>query len=185
MAGMSANPRSDFDHDGNIDGADLDLLVAGYQRAHCTPTAPATGGGGGGGVAPTTFYAPVSTSTGTVLGTSTGAVLGTSTAATTSCEVLTHYMKIGQQNDVHDVKLLQTFLNANLGLTIPVTGVFGPMTEAAVREFQLKYHLSVLSPWVALGLPNDMTSTGYVYKTTMWMINSLLCPTANIPAPVL
>ena len=43
-----------------------------------------------------------------------------------------------------DVKTLQTWLN-DLGASLPVTGYFGSMTKAAVKQFQVQHHLSPAS----------------------------------------
>jgi hypothetical protein len=111
-----------------------------------------------------------------------GQVLG----ASTSCGIyLNDYIKLGKQNDVTEVKKLQVFLNSNLGINLPVTGYYGPLTYKAVEDFQVKYNNSVLSPWVPYGLTSDTTPTGYVYKTTQRWINILMCSTLNLPVPAL
>ncbi len=113
-----------------------------------------------------------------------GEVLGASTDD--SCKVITTYIKIGQDNNVEDVKTLQSFLNTNLGINLPTTGFYGALTLQAVNEFQLKYSDDVLKPWVDLGLhSSEEIATGYVYKTTQFTINTMLCPELEIPAPVL
>ncbi|MBU6501038.1 MAG: DUF11 domain-containing protein [Patescibacteria group bacterium] len=126
------------------------------------------GGGGGGGA---------------VLGASTtGEVLG----ASTSCGyTIGSYMKYGAKNNVDDVKVLQAFLNQELGINLPITGFFGKQTREAVKQFQLKYATDILVPWVAYGLPNAQTPTGYVYKTTKRWVNLLGCSTLDIPMPQL
>ncbi len=152
------------------------------------PTPPTGGGGGGGGSnGPVSGpSAPGFTATGG--GGSGGLILGTSTEAIptiTLCgdEVpyLTTFMRMGQNNDAREVKKLQTFLNLHLGLSLPVSGYFGLLTQDAVNAFQLKHADDVLLPWVAHGLENASTSTGYVYKTTQRMINALAC---EIPVPM-
>ncbi len=113
---------------------------------------------------------------------STGQVLG----ATTSCGLtFKGYMGVGKKNDPDQVKKLQAFLNTELGLKIPVTGYFGPLTKKAVEAFQLKYSKEILAPWLAFGLPNEMTPTGYVYKTTQRWINKIMCSTLDLPIPQL
>jgi len=117
-----------------------------------------------------------------------GQVLGvsTTTVPSASCGAyLNSYIKLGARNDPEEVKKLQVFLNQELGINLPITGYYGQMTERAARQFQLKYNIAVLRPWVIHGLPNDMTSTGYVYKTTRWWINNLMCPQLGIPTPQL
>ena len=139
----------------------------------------------------TCTYAPVgevlgaSTSTVSATGTTTpqGEVLGvsTSTEPLTCGEYLTltnslgkKYLKEGIRNDKDAVILLQKFLNEQLGLSLPVTGYFGPLTTKAVKTFQLLHKDTVLTPW---GLTNP---TGIVYKTTIARINNLKCSTLNI-----
>ncbi len=100
--------------------------------------------------------------------------------ASTSCEpLLTQYLHIGWNNDSGEVTKLQTFLNSHLGLTLPVTGFFGPMTFSAVEAFQTMYGSDVLSPWIGRadsGITGPTTPTGFVYQTTRWQINNIWCP---------
>jgi len=140
-------------------------------------------GGGGGSVVSGPFSIGfVNTNTG-------GQVLGTSTeeALPAGCELyIKTYMKMGAKNDTTEVKKLQTFLNTHMNASLPVTGIFGPLTFAAVNAFQLKHWDEVLAPWVAYGLPTDHTPTGYVYKTTKRMVNLVQCNnTVTIPKPQL
>ncbi len=158
-----------------------------------SPFVSGGGGGGGGG-----------TGSGVVLGTSTAGITGMESStvivppaeqgevlgASTSCGYyLTSYItpmwQKGAQNDPSEVKKLQAFLNAELGLNIPITGYYGPRSEAAVRQLQTKYSTEILAPWVAYGLPNEKAATGYVYKTTQRLINMLQCPSLDIPMPTL
>ena len=114
-----------------------------------------------------------------------GEVLGATTDSGT-CTMLTTYMKIGLANDPEEVKILQIFLNQHVGAMLPITGYFGPLTDAAVKKFQLQFKDQILQPWVELGMhPAQGAPTGYVYKTTQYTINKLLCPTAEIAMPVL
>lgn len=110
----------------------------------------------------------------------------TSTPAAPACTpLLTHYLRIGGENDSADVAALQHFLASNLGMSLPVTGIFDQATFNAVEQFQLTYWQQVLAPWVLYGLPTDHTPTGYVYKSTLWEINQLSCDSLNAPFPVL
>lgn len=118
---------------------------------------------------------------GSVLGVSTtteGQVLGASCSP-----ILTSYLGIGKPNPADQVIVLQNFLNGNLGISLPVTGFFGPLTFQAVKDFQTKYFSDILSPWVPYGLPSEHTPTGYVYKTTQWMVNHIACEEADPPKP--
>ena len=113
---------------------------------------------------------------GQVLGTSTTTI--TTTNETTCSEsVLTQYMRRGKKNDPEQVKMLQQFLNDEMNSNLPLTGFFGRLTENAVKAFQQKYASDILTPW---GLTEP---TGYVYKFTLWKINSLICATLNAPKP--
>jgi hypothetical protein len=104
------------------------------------------------------------------------AVLGASTSDETSgpsCSLyLNSYMRIGMNNDVSDVKKLQEYLNKELGLSLPITGFFGTQTDAAVKQLQAKYSDEIMKPWVDAGLETSVAPTGYVYKTTLWFINT-------------
>jgi hypothetical protein len=156
------------------------------------------GGGGGGGVVlgtSTTSGATTGQQSSTGQGSPTvvivpppeeGQVLG---ASSTCGYYLTSYItpmrQQGATNDPAEVEKLQQFLNKELNLTIPITGYYGPITEAAVRQFQIKYSTEILAPWVAYGLPNVNAATGYVYKTTQRLINMIQCPSLDIPMPSL
>ncbi len=94
-------------------------------------------------------------------------------------------MRQHQANDQAEVVKLQNFLNQELSISIPVTGFFGPITESAVNQFQLKYSHDVLAPWIPYGLPNEHTPTGYEYKTTRYKINKIYCPTYDPGFPTL
>jgi uncharacterized repeat protein (TIGR01451 family) len=147
------------------------------------------------GILNVTLGKDISSATITVAGG--GQVLGasTSTVATSTGQVLgarcglylTSYIHPYRQklNDSTQVKKLQTFLNTNLGLDLPVTGYYGKLTIAAVNQFQVKYHNEVLTPWVPLGLPTPYTPTNYVYQSTQRWINLIMCPSLNLPLPAL
>lgn len=122
-----------------------------------------------------------------------GLVLGasTTTVETAPGEVcsaagsyLRDYLRMGLRNDPEQVIKLQKFLNESLGLNIPVTGFFGPLTFNAVKQFQLANADQVLDPWVPFGL-SKATPTGHVYKTTKRWINILQCKSVDIPMPLL
>lgn len=133
------------------------------------------GGGGNGPV-----YGSFGGAHGFVLGASSSTVTGgpqTPAPSTTCSALLTTYMRIGGNNNVEDVKKLQTFLNAQLHLSIPVNGIFGASTEAAVRQFQALHPLDILHPW---GITKP---TGFVFQTTLRLINLMSCPTLDIPLP--
>ena len=99
----------------------------------------------------------------------TAPVVALTTEAPTCQPLLSAYMRMGWNNDSEEVKKLQNFLN-EYDFMVPVTGYFGPLTDAAVRAFQAKYLSDVLTPW------SISESTGFVYKTTRYKINNLVCP---------
>lgn len=100
-------------------------------------------------------------------------------SSTPACQKLRTYIKYGDMNDVSDVSLLQNFF------ALPVTGIYDFTTLKAVHEFQNAYASEVLSPWANLLGTGYGHSTGWVYRTTQWKINSMLCPAENIPFPTL
>ena len=116
-----------------------------------------------------------------------GLVLG---AATTDEEIsavcgepyLNDYLRMGHKNNPEEVKKLQTFLNKELGLTLPITGFFGKATLNAVKQFQLQNSDQILAPWLPFGLKIGQP-TGYVYKTTKRWINLMECKNLDIPMP--
>ena len=167
---------------GNQNTAESDFEIT-YSPLLPVPTpTPSSGGGGGGIISGSSAFGFVNTNptgggNGVVLGTSTEAVTGDEPLPTGCSALLTEYMRMGKKNDPAQVKLLQTFLNTNLGTTVPVTGFFGTMTTSAVDQFQLKYKDIILTPW---GLTQP---TGYVYKLTEYEINLNACSTLNAPVP--
>ena len=108
-------------------------------------------------------------------GSSGGQVLGASTCS----PLLNSYLHKDWKNDPTEVSKLQDFLNTELGLTLPVNGIFDGTTEEAVKAFQKKYWELVLKPWIGLpasGISGEDTPTGFVYQTTRWEINNIFCP---------
>ena len=118
-----------------------------------------------------------------------GEVLGVSTTAEEqACSpLLASFLSRGAGNPT-EVMSLQGFLNEHMSAGLPVTGFFGPLTAAAVHAFQKKYWEDVLQPWFAIpgsGISDADDSTGVVYKTTQWKINSIHCPGLSLPIPLL
>ncbi len=170
----------DNDGDGFIDLNDPDC--AAFIPVVPAPV-PSGGGGGNGPIVGTFGFSLPATSGGRVLGASTstdGAIL----VDDANCvPYLTSYIKFGRKNDVAQVKKLQLFLNKHLSINLPVTGFYGNLTMNAVKRFQSESWQEVLLPWVAYGLSDAHSATGYVYKTTRRHINNLNCPTLNLPLP--
>lgn len=140
------------------------------------------GGNGGGVVTPPVVPASV------------GEVLG---AATTTGELplpagctayVNTYMKKGKKNNAEEVKLLQSFLNEEIGAGLPITGFFGNLTHSAVKKFQVKHKKDILQPWIDAGFGGmdfGNKGTGYVYMTTKRAINMMKCTEIVEPMPVL
>lgn len=102
-----------------------------------------------------------------------------------SAYILTH-MKLGKKsNDVEDVKRLQTFLNEEMGSTLPVSGFFGSLTKSWVKKFQKAHRAEIIQPWIDAGhnMNGLMDGSGIVYKTTKRAINIAKCATVNEPMP--
>jgi hypothetical protein len=138
------------------------------------PTGGNSGGPGGG--------SPGGPNQGRVL----GAAIGPGDNGTACGIYLDGYVAPSGQNSVNNIVGLQMFLNDYEGDHLPINGVYDSTTESAVDAFQLKYNTDILKPWSDLGLlPNDTTTTGYVYKTTRRMINNIVCLTLDLPIPSL
>jgi hypothetical protein len=107
-------------------------------------------------------------------------VLGATTDAPQFCPSLLDYMQMGTDNDRIEVMKLQMFLNIfrNLfgGTENPVTGNFGIITDTNVKKFQEFYKDEILQPWFDEGIVGHTKPTGFVYMTTLWKINSIVCP---------
>lgn len=100
--------------------------------------------------------------------------------ASTQCPFLLDYMQIGWQNDPWEVTKLQLFLNIFKdtfgGTANPVTGEFDRVTDSNVKAFQRHYQTEILDPWYLRGIVPHFEATGFVYKTTLWKINDIICP---------
>ncbi len=118
------------------------------------------------------------------------AILGTVLGAATEKEeepcglYLLEYIKLGGDNNPEEVKKLQYFLNEYLGINLEITGVYNQATYQEVMRFQLLLNDEILAPWVEVNcLPSSNIATGYVYRTTQWKINMIVCPELNLPVP--
>lgn len=175
--------QQDNDGDGLIDSADPGCHTDGdagnsgsydpndSSEVNESAPAPTTSGGGGGGGG----WVPAIINRGQVLGTSTPQVLGE------SCGLyMEKHLRYGSsRNDTAQTLKLQIFLNKHMNAGLPTTGVFGPLTEKAVKNFQQKYIAEILAPW-GIGAP-----TGIVYLSTLRQINLIECPELTISLPPL
>jgi peptidoglycan hydrolase-like protein with peptidoglycan-binding domain len=58
-----------------------------------------------------------------------------------------HLRSGSNRNDKDQTLKLQQFLNKHGFGSLPLTGFFGPLTEAAVKKFQKTFGDDVLNPW--------------------------------------
>ncbi len=100
-------------------------------------------------------------------------------ASTDTCPFLVDYMQMGAENDPMEVMKLQLFLNIFKdmfgGTANPVTGTFGIITDTNVKKFQETFKDDILQPWFNQGIVGHTKPTGFVYKTTLWKINDIVC----------
>ncbi len=153
----------------------------GVVSADTNPTAPAPTSTGGGTSADTVtppadeddFQSGGRTTNRRNTGTSNGGVTTpagvVAGVTTTSCPLITDYLKLGGTNNPVQVTNLQVFLKNAEKLDVDVNGIFDEKTDAAVKAFQLKYIQTILGPWEAT------RATGFVYITTIKKINELAC----------
>lgn len=92
-------------------------------------------------------------------------------SASSTCEIISSYMKKGWNNDSSQVRALQTFLKNVEKINVDINGIFDEQTENAVMAFQTKHLDLVLKPWKA-SLPS-----GQVFITTKKVINQIACGT--------
>lgn len=109
-----------------------------------------------------------------------GAAVGPNGETLACAPHFTTFMRMGQVNNVEEVKKLQTYLNTFGGAKLPVTGFFGSMTDAAVKVWQTNNADAILKPWGA-----NIGATGYFFKMSQWFANKQMCPTLNAPTPIL
>ena len=154
----------DFVNQTTTTGGEVDN---GPGEVDLTPQRTSRSTGGGTRIASRTLAAP----------TPAPLVLG---AATSQCPFLVDYMQMGASNDPMEVMKLQLFLNIFKdmfgGTENPVTGTFGATTDANVKALQTHFKTEILDPWYNLGIVPHNRPTGFVYKTTLWKINSIVCP---------
>ncbi len=128
-----------------------------------SPDPSSNGGGGGGG--------------GSSGSRPRGQVLGATTTELCTWDVNT-YMRKGYRNNSSQVVILQRdLLNGYMNSGLVVDGLFGPLTEAAVKSFQVAKKDKVLTPW-GLTLP-----TGIFYKTTLVEAKNTICSDVILPIP--
>jgi hypothetical protein len=140
-------------------------------------------GGNGGSVPPSETTPPTQ---GEVLGASTSTEELPLPPECAANPYLRDYLKLGKNNDVLQVKLLQTFLNETMNAGLPVTGYFGNLTKASVKKFQKTHYDEIIQPWVNAGFSAApiKDGTGYVYKTTKRFINMSKCAAlTTLPMP--
>jgi len=98
---------------------------------------------------------------------------------TSQCPFLVDFMQMGADNEAMEVMKLQVFLNIFKdmygGTANPVTGNFGIITDTNVKAFQQHFGTEILTPWFEQGIVSHTKPTGFVYKTTLWKINDIVC----------
>jgi hypothetical protein len=104
------------------------------------------------------------------------------------CEpYLKSFIGFGRQNDTEQVIKLQKFLNTQ-GYNVPTTGVYGPTTMVAVKDFQIKHKDEVLTPWSAFGISQSEleSGTGFVGPMTIRTITKIVsgCDIATLTPEV-
>jgi YDG domain/Putative peptidoglycan binding domain len=144
---------------GSYGGGGSAPVSGGNGSGSSIPTVGSTGGGGGSGkvlgaststvasstkattTAATTTAATTTPTMGTTTPATTTPVMATTTATSTCADLITATLRRGSKGD--EVKKLQVFLNKELSLSIPVTGVFGGQTFEAVKLFQTRNSVAV------------------------------------------
>lgn len=105
-----------------------------------------------------------------------GEVLG-ATTDTQFCPFLRDYQHINLKNDPSEVNKAKAFFNSYLGKALTLNGIFDKAMFDSVWEFQSMFKDDVLNTWTEK-FPGvlDNRPTGYLYQTTKWKINSIVCP---------
>jgi len=161
----------DDDNSGEGESDDLVVILEDDEDVVCTfqnrlpdsPTPSSSTSGGGG-----TSYRRSGGSSN-----SGGQVLG---AATDFCPFLRDYQHISFQNDPYEVNKAKAFFNAYMSKNLSLNGIFDQDMFSAVVEFQQMFKPDVLDTWASQFAFLDDEPTGYLYQTTRWKINSIMCP---------
>ncbi|MDB5244304.1 MAG: hypothetical protein JWN18_174 [Parcubacteria group bacterium] len=104
---------------------------------------------------------------------SSGAINTIINNASNALSALTSNLAPGDYNPADQVTTLQTFLNRELQINLPITGFFGDQTLTSVKTLQTKY---ASQTYLKAGLS---APTGFVGPYTRELINSKLGLTAN------
>ena len=92
---------------------------------------------------------------------------------TKQCPHFTKYYKKGQRGG--EIYKIQTFLKDQGLYNSTIDGIYGPITDRAIKAFQAKYPEEILKPW---GLTKP---TGWWFKTTRSKANELAgCGKENV-----
>ena len=89
-------------------------------------------------------------------------------------------IRLGTANDPEQVKLLEAYLNAELGLTLPIDGIYAKTDMDAVIAWQERYAPEILQPW-GITKGTGIVSTFSLKKLAS--IQSSQCHPATTPAP--
>ena len=76
-------------------------------------------------------------------------------------------------------------MRENINKDLYISGEFDLATLDAVNKLQTLHSDEILKPWVTAGLMEKPEATGYVYKTTLWFINSIKCSDSKVAFPIL
>lgn len=89
-----------------------------------------------------------------------------------TCSYLNDYLSIKDNNNDIEVTKLQAFLRNTENMDVDINGIFDSKTFQAVKLFQSKYSVDILSPW------GQIVPTGRVFYTTKKKINEIYCNSA-------
>lgn len=86
-----------------------------------------------------------------------------------SCPGFTKYLRKGNRNnDREETRLWQAFLNKYQNEKLKVDGLYGNLTEGAIKRFQNTYKEYILTLW------NLKSPTGYTYQSTRAYANKIV-----------
>lgn len=164
-ARIACSDGIDNDNDGKVDYP-IDPGCTSPSDTDETDTPSGGSGGGGGGGSGTGVLNPNPNPSQVIL----------PSKETTMCDpYIISFIKLGNANNIDQVKKLETFLNEYQGEKLEINGVYETVDFEAVKRFQKKYSKEILGPW------KTARPTGYVYMTTLQMINKIYCSKNKLP----